>query len=97
MNKAKKKQTELEQDFIKLVETYCKSSGIRPSTLFRRVGYINSSKIEELLSGTGTISARTMGKVVEEINRTEIDDKKAGVKTAMYVKILSVKDETETN
>lgn len=57
-------QTELEKDFVKKVLEFSKETNITPVSVFHHVGYTNSTKVHEFMSGTGSITGRIMGKVL---------------------------------
>jgi plasmid maintenance system antidote protein VapI len=69
------KQTEFEIEFIEKVKSFTEKTNITVATICRSFEYWNSKKINEYINGKGTITSKTMGKIMEYINNYNLTNK----------------------
>jgi hypothetical protein len=62
-------QTKFEKQFIKDVVNYCVKFETSPHLICKSFGYNNSVKINDFINGNGAISSRTMGQMIEFMNK----------------------------
>lgn len=63
-------QTTFEKKFTKKVVAFCiKNPGVTPHQICASFGYNNSVKINDFINGNGSISSRTMGKMIESMEK----------------------------
>lgn len=64
-------QTKLERKFARKVAQYCITHHTTPNMICNTFGYNNSVKINDFVSGKGSISSRTMGKIDEYMSKNK--------------------------
>lgn len=64
-------QTKFEKEYVKQVIDYCVKFGSTPHLICKSFGYNNSVKINDFINGNGSISSRTMGKMIEHMNKNK--------------------------
>ena len=64
-------QTKFEKEFIKQVIDYCVKFGSTPHLICKSFNYNNSVKINDFINGNGAISSRTMGQMIEHMNKNK--------------------------
>lgn len=64
-------QTQFELEFIDKLNNFTKKTNISVATICRKFGYWNSQKINQFMNGSGTITSKTMGQIIDFINEYE--------------------------
>jgi len=64
-------QTKFEKEFIKQVIDYCVKFGSTPYLICKSFNYNNSVKINDFINGNGSISSRTMGNMIEFMEKNK--------------------------
>lgn len=62
-------QTKFEKEFVLQVIDYCVKFGSTPHLICKSFNYNNSVKINDFINGNGSISSRTMGQMIEFMNK----------------------------
>ena len=83
-------QTKFETKFVNKVITFCLANpGMTPHMICHSFGYNNSVKINDFINGNGSISSRTMGNMIEFMEkfnrnkRNEIKRKNQSIKDGL--------------
>ena len=61
------KQTKFEKELIQKINDFSEKSGITVNQIFVKCSYVNSMKVKQFMSGIGTISMNTAGKIIDFI------------------------------
>jgi hypothetical protein len=65
-------QTKFETKFVNKVIAFCLANpGMTPHMICHSFGYNNSVKINDFINGNGSISSRTMGNMIEFMNKNK--------------------------
>ena len=64
-------QTKFEKEFVLQVIDYCVKFGSTPHLICKSFNYNNSVKINDFVNGNGSISSRTMGLMIDHMDKNK--------------------------